>query len=104
MAKYYLRIITEGCTSDTEGAILAFLRESIGCTALYAEPIQPNWKNPGQGEMSVSFLSELSLEQIQAMLGDHWEGENADIRWSRIHVPHAVFLWLCCETQQICNL
>ena len=94
MTRHYLRIITEDCSSDTEAAILAFLRESIGCTALYAEPIQPYWKNPGQGEMSVSFFSELSMEQIQAMLGDHWEGENADIRWSHIRVPYGTFLWL----------
>ena len=94
MTKHYLRIIMEDCTSDTQEAILAFLRESIGCTALYAEPTQPYWKNPGQGEMSVSFLSELSMEQIQAMLADHWEGENADIRWSHIRVPYGNFLWL----------
>ena len=94
MARHYLRIITEDCSSDTEGAILAFLRESIGCTALYAEPIQPYWKNPGQGEMSVSFLSELSMEQIQAMLADHWEGGAGDSRWSHIRMPYGTFLWL----------
>ena len=96
MTRHYLRIITENCSSDTEGAILAFLRESIGCTALYLEPIQPYWKNPGQGEMSVSFLSELSMEQIQAMLADHWECGAADSRWGRIHVPFSAFLWLTC--------
>ena len=94
MARHYLRIITEDCSSDTEGAILAFLRESIGCTALYAEPIQPYWKNPVQGDMSVSFLSELSMKQIQAMLADHWDGDAADSRWSHIRVPNSTFLWL----------
>ena len=94
MAKYYLRFITEDCTSDAEDAILAFLRESIGCSALYAEPIQHYWKNPGQGEISVSFVSGLSMEQIKTMLADQWDAEVADSRWSHIHVPHAVFLWL----------
>ena len=104
MTNYYLRIITD-CATQAAGQLISdYLNGLPGITGIHTEAVQPYWKNPGQGEISVSFVSALSMEQIQAMLGDHWEGENADIRWSRIHVPHAVFLWLCCETQQICNL
>lgn len=94
MAKYYLRIITD-CTAQTaEQLVCDYLNDLPGITEIHTEAVQPYWKNPGQGEMSVSFLSDLAMEQIQAMLADHWDGDAADSRWSWIHVHHAVFLWL----------
>ena len=94
MTRYYLRIITDCATQAARQLISDYLNDLPGITGIHTEAVQPYWKNPGQGEMSVSFLSELSMEQIQAMLADHWEGENADIRWSHIRVPYGNFLWL----------
>ena len=96
MAKYNLRIITD-CVLQSAGQLISdYLNDLPGITEIHMEAIQPYWKNPGQGEMSVSFLSELSMKQIQAMLADHWVGDAADSRWGRIHVPFAAFLWLSC--------
>ncbi len=96
MTKYYLRIITD-CATQAAGQLISdYLNGLPGITGIHTEVVQPYWKNPGQGEMSVSFLSELSMEQIQAMLADHWDSDVADSQWSRIHVPSATFLWLTC--------
>lgn len=96
MEKYFLRIIT-ACAAQAAGQLISdYLNDLPGITEIHMEAIQPYWKNPGQGEMSVSFLSELSMIQIQAMMADHWDGDEADSRWSRIHVPFAAFLWLTC--------
>ena len=96
MTNYYLRIITDCATQAVGQLISDYLDDLPGITEIHTEAVQPYWKNPGQGEMSVSFVSGLSMEQIQAMLADHWEGGAADSRWSRIHVPSAAFLWLSC--------
>lgn len=96
MAKYYLRIITVCATQAAAQLISDYFTGLPDITGIHMEAVQPYWKNPGQGEMSVSFLSELSMEQIQAMLADHWDGDAADSRWSRIYVPSATFLWLSC--------
>lgn len=94
MVKYVLHIIADCCTPDAASEILSFLRESAVGTELYAESIQPYWKVPGQGTLVCSFLSSLPMEELRTILADHWEGDVVDARWSRIHVPHAVFLWL----------
>ena len=96
MTIYYLRIITD-CATQAAGQLISdYLNDLPGITGIHTEVFQPYWKHPGQGEMSVSFLSELSMKQIQAMMADHWDGDAADSQWSRIHVPSAAFLWLSC--------
>ena len=96
MTNYYLRIITD-CATQAAGQLISdYLNGLPGITEIHTEAVQPYRKNPVQGEMSVSFLSELSMEQIQAMLADHWDSDAADSRWSRIQVPFATFLWLSC--------
>ena len=96
MTNYYLRIITD-CATQAAGQLISdFLNELSGITEIHMEALQPYWKNPGQSELSVNFVSELSMVQVQAMLADHWESDVADSRWSRIHVPSAAFLWLSC--------
>ena len=94
MTKYDLRIITDCCTQEAEQKTSAFLRSLHGLTDIHMEPIAPYWKQPAQGELQVSFLSALAIAEIQALLADCWEGDVADSRWSCVHVPHAVFLWL----------
>ena len=94
MTRYYLRIIAD-CATQAAGQLISdYLNDLPGITEIHTEAVQPYWKNPAQGEMSVRFLSELSMEQIQAMLADHWEGGAADSRWSHIRVPYSTFLWL----------
>lgn len=94
MTTYFLRIITDCCTRKAEQEVTAFLRALHDVADIHMEPIQPYWKHPKQGEVQTSFVSTLPMEAIQSVLADRWEGENADSRWSMIHVPHAVFLWL----------
>ena len=96
MTIYYLRIITDCAAQAAAQLISDYFTGLPDITGIHMEAVQPYWKNPEQGEMSVSFRSELSMEQIQAMLADHWDGDAADSRWSRIHVPSAAFLWLSC--------
>ena len=94
MTRFFLRIITDCCTRETEQEIAAFLRNLCNVMDIHMEPIVPYWKHPEQGEIQASFVGALPTEAMQSALADHWEGENADSRWSRIHVPHAAFLWL----------
>ncbi|MBE6923600.1 MAG: hypothetical protein E7465_10615 [Ruminococcaceae bacterium] len=97
MAKFYLRIIIDCVIQDADQLISDFLSAQPGITDLHTEPVKVYWKNPGQGELSASFVSALSIEEIRQMLADHWKDESADVRWSRIHVPHAIFIWLTRE-------
>lgn len=99
MAKYHLRIITDSCSEAVETALTWFLRSQPGISELHIDALKPYWKNPGQGELNCSFSSSLSLCELQAILADHWETDVADIRWSRIHAPCAVFLWLSTESE-----
>lgn len=94
MTKYCLRIITDCCAREVEQKASAFLRSLHGLADIHMEPIAPYWKQPAQGELQVSFLSALPMTEIQVLLADCWEGDVADSRWSCVHVPHAVFLWL----------
>ena len=94
MTKYYLRIITDCCAREAEQKASAFLRSLHGLADIHMEPIAPYGKHPVQGELQVSFLSALPMTEIQVLLADCWEGDVADSRWSCVHVPHAVFLWL----------
>ena len=94
MTKYCLRIITDCCTLDAEQEASAFLCSLHGITDIHMEPIAPYWKHPQQGKLQVSFLSALPMAEIQVLLADCCESNVADSRWSCVHVPHAVFLWL----------
>ena len=94
MTRYYLRIIADHHSEESEQAIFTFLHSLSDVSSLHTQAIQPYWKNPGQGEVSASFVSGLSMEKIQGMLADRWESNTADVRWSMIYVPHAAFLWL----------
>lgn len=94
MAKFFLRIITDCCTQETELALTGYLHTLPEITEVHAEPIKPYWKHPKQGELVCSFVSAQAVEALRLFLADHWEDDVADARRSRIHVPHAVFLWL----------
>ena len=94
MITCFLRIITNCVSQNAQQAVYDFLDALPGVSEIHMEPIQPYWKNPGQGELSVSFVSGLFMEKIQAMLANRWESGTADARWSSIYVPNAVFLWL----------
>lgn len=94
MTRFFLRIITDCVTQAAEQSISDFLRSLPGITEIHTEPIKPYWKHPEQVELVCSFNSPISVKEIQALLADCWEGDVADSRWSCVHVPHAVFLWL----------
>lgn len=93
MADYFCRIITEDCTPETETRIHTFFREKWE-TVLSISSIQPYWKNPGQGEISCTFTTDLTIEETQYLLADQWIAETAASGRSSIHCPGAVFLWL----------
>ena len=96
MAKFYLRVITDCEVQTADQLISDFLSTLPGIIEFHTEPVKPYWKNPGQSELSVRIDSVLSMEQIQTLLADQWDGEAANSRQSRIHVPFAAFLWLSC--------
>ena len=91
MTRFFLRIITDCVTQAAEQSIFDFLRSLPG---IHTEPIKPYWKQSEQVELVCSFNSPISVKEIQALLADCWEDDVADSRWSCIHVPHVVFLWL----------
>ena len=91
MNKYFLRFITAACTDTAEKELTAFLKARFDAQT---EPIRPYWKNPGQGEMLCQISSAEPMLSIQAVLADSWEAGTADARWSRIHAPHTVFIWV----------
>jgi len=94
MCKYCLRIITDSCNPEIESAIIHFLQSLPGTFRLHAEPLKPYWKNPEQGELCCSFVSDRPIEKIRAALAEHWHTEVADACRNRVFVPPAAFLWL----------
>ena len=99
MPKYYLRIIADSCSTITEKALNQYLHSLPMVSRIHTEPLKSYWKIPEHGEMNCSFISGQSIEEIQAVLADHWEGDNADARWSHIHVPYASFIWLSVQCE-----
>ena len=97
MKEIYCRIITTDYTPATENTVKDFVtRElgSLGISAVAFRPFVPYWKAPRQGELSFHFLTGTALETVQALFADTWQSDTADTRWSRIHCPRAVFLWI----------
>lgn len=91
MQKYYLRFITGSCSDVVEQELTAFLKTRFNTQI---EPLRPYWKNPGQGELLCQILSAEPMASIQALLADNWDSDTADARWSRVHAPHTVFIWV----------
>lgn len=94
MAKYYLRIITDSCSETVKNSLTRFLNSQPAISEPHIDVLHPYWKIPGQGELNCSFSSFQPLCEVQAIFADHWETDVADARRSRIHAPHAVFIWL----------
>ena len=85
------RIITDCITQDAQRDVYDFLDALPGVSEIHMKPIQPYWKNPEQGELSVSFVSSLSMEEIQAMLANRWESDTADARRAGSMCPMLYF-------------
>lgn len=96
--RYYLRIISLSYSEETHTAIKSFLEnvalkikaESIHIT----DAFKPYWKIKGQGEMTVSFLSDCSKTEIENSLGNGWIDDVIDSRWAKIYCPDVSFMWL----------
>ena len=97
MKEIYCRIITTDYTPATENTVKDFVTRTLaplGISPIAFPPFVTYWKNPGQGELTFHFLTQTSLETIQRLFADTWQSDTADTRWSQIHCPHAVFLWI----------
>lgn len=97
MKEIYCRIITTDYTNTAEEAVKDFVTQHLdplGVSPIAFRPFVPYWKDPRQGELSFHFLTNTTLETVQSLFADTWQADTADIRWSKIHCPHAVFLWI----------
>lgn len=97
MNKIYCRIITENYSTAAEESVKEFVSQrlsSLGISTAVFSSYVPYWKEPRQGELSAHFLTQLPLEAVQSQFADTWRSDTADIRWSHIHCPHTVFLWI----------
>lgn len=95
--KTFCRIITENCASNMHSQITAYISErleSIDALDICISPLVPYWKQPMQGELSFHFWSRTPLSEIQQLFADTWQNETADVAWSNIRCPGAVFLWV----------
>ena len=97
MNTIYCRIITDTYSTAAEESVKEFLSQqlnALGISSVVFSSYIPYWKEPHQGELSAHFLTQISLETIQSQFADTWQADTADSRWSKIHCPHAVFLWI----------
>ena len=97
MSTIYCRIITEDYNTATEENVKEFVSRqlsSLGIRTVVFSSYVPYWKEPRQGELSAHFLTQLPLKTVQSRFADTWQADTADIRWSHIHCPHSVFLWI----------
>lgn len=95
--KIFCRIITKNCAANTQSQITAYISERleiIDALDIYMSPLVPYWKQPMQGELSFQFLSRTPLFEIQQLFADTWQNDTADVAWSNIRCPGAVFLWV----------
>ena len=94
MPNYLLRIITDSCSPSVEDELNRFFLALPEIQDFRTELLAPYWKIPDRGEVLCAFACSQSLSEIQPFFASCWEGSVADARWSHIHVPHAIFLWL----------
>lgn len=93
----FCRIMTRDFSDNSENQVKSFVTDklaSIGIHEITFTQMRAYWKSADQGEISCQFLSEQPLEQIQSLFADTWRSDCADARWSRIHCPHATFMWI----------
>ena len=64
--------------------------ESIHIT----DAFKPYWKIKGQGEMTVSFLSDCSKTEIESLFGYGWIDDVIDSSRAKIYCPDVSFMWL----------
>ena len=97
MKEIYCRIITTTSTPATEEAVKHFVTSTLsplGISPIAFRSFVPYWKDPGQGELSFQFLTQIPLDTIQSLFADTWQSDTADIQWSQIHCPNTAFLWI----------
>lgn len=94
--RYYLRIISLSYSEETHTAIKSFLEsvalkikaESIHIT----DAFKPYWKIKGQGEMTVSFLSDCAKTEIESCFGNGWIEDVVDSGRVKIYCPYVSFM------------
>ena len=97
MMQIYFRVITHEFSPDigyqTRQYLLNELKH-VGIHNITFHEFIPYWKNPRLGEFTCQCTATVSLPQIQQLFATDWQFDTADIRWSRIHIPTACFLWI----------